>query len=52
MESILQCLEIKEAFNFLNEELLEMTEKVKQYMEAKKKMTKKDDVEKTTEVIK
>lgn len=29
-----------------------MTEKVKQYMEAKKKITKKDDLEKTNEVIK
>jgi hypothetical protein len=49
---MLTGLEIKEAFNFLNEELLEMTEKVKQYLEAKKKITKKDDLEKTNEVIK
>ena len=29
-----------------------MTEKVKQYLEAKKKITKKEDLEKTNEVIK
>lgn len=48
----LKTLEIKEAFDFLNAELLEMTEKVKHLMEAKKKMTKKEEVEKTNEGIK